>query len=243
MVIGNGMIAKAFDAYVSNGDVVIFAAGVSNSKEARVEQFRREEDIVVATLSETRGRLFVCFSTCSIYDDDVSSSPYVRHKINIEDIIRKSGNDFIIFRVSNIVGPSTNKFTIINHLFDKIVKRESFELWKNSYRNIIDIQDVYKTVDYILRNNKFRNQTVNIASPVNTRVIDVVKIIEDITGSKAVFREVERGSSYHIDVTMITDIFGDIGIAFDGEYARRTIKKYFIQNERTHEPVGSDPGI
>lgn len=237
------MMAKAFDAYVSNGDVVIFASGVSNSKEVRAEQFRKEENLVVVTLSKTRDRLFVYFSTCSIYDEDVRSSPYVQHKINIEDIIRKSGNDFIIFRVSNVVGPSKNKFTIVNYLFDKIIRGEPFELWKNSYRNIIDIQDVYKTVDYIIRNNRFRNQTVNIASPVNTRVMDIVKIIEDITGSKAVFREVERGSSYHIDVTMITDIFGDIGFFFDGGYVRRTIKKYLVQDERAHEPVGSDSGI
>ncbi|MEO7119531.1 MAG: hypothetical protein ABIY62_00460 [Ginsengibacter sp.] len=42
MVIGNGMIANRFISYKNNDDVIIFASGVSNSKDTIEENFLRE---------------------------------------------------------------------------------------------------------------------------------------------------------------------------------------------------------
>ena len=41
MVVGNGMLAKAFEAYITNEKVVIYASGVSNSSENSDENFQR----------------------------------------------------------------------------------------------------------------------------------------------------------------------------------------------------------
>ena len=42
MVIGNGLVAKAFVRYEHDKDVLIFASGVSNSSEQKTENFNRE---------------------------------------------------------------------------------------------------------------------------------------------------------------------------------------------------------
>jgi hypothetical protein len=41
MVIGNGTVAKVFSEYCDNGDILIFASGVSNSKEKSEANFER----------------------------------------------------------------------------------------------------------------------------------------------------------------------------------------------------------
>ena len=41
MVVGKGLLAKAFDEYNKNEDIVVFASGVSNSKETCFRKIER----------------------------------------------------------------------------------------------------------------------------------------------------------------------------------------------------------
>ena len=86
MVIGNGMLAKAFGAFKDNPEVVIFASGVSNSKETNNDSFKREEKLLNKVISENNNSIIVYFSTCSVYDDSVNETNYVLHKIQEGDL-------------------------------------------------------------------------------------------------------------------------------------------------------------
>jgi len=46
MVIGNGMIAKAFSQYKNNPKVLLFASGVSRSNEKEEASFLREKELI-----------------------------------------------------------------------------------------------------------------------------------------------------------------------------------------------------
>ena len=46
MIIGNGLLAKAFIEYKNNDEIVIFASGVSNSLEEKQSEFKRETDLL-----------------------------------------------------------------------------------------------------------------------------------------------------------------------------------------------------
>lgn len=46
MIVGNGLIAKEFLEYSNSKNILIFASGVSNSKEERVDEFLREENLL-----------------------------------------------------------------------------------------------------------------------------------------------------------------------------------------------------
>ena len=83
MVIGSGMMATSFADYVDD-NIVIFASGVSNSKEKNLEAYKREEKLLYSVIQKNLDKTIVYFSTCSIYDDSVNSSEYVKHKILME---------------------------------------------------------------------------------------------------------------------------------------------------------------
>jgi hypothetical protein len=112
MVIGNGLLANAFCKYKENKDVLIFASGVSNSKLTEAAPFQREIDLVQKHLN-FKG-LFVYFSTCSVSDPTLQDSQYIQHKLNIENIIQKGSKNFLIVRLPNVVGVTSNPNTMLN---------------------------------------------------------------------------------------------------------------------------------
>ena len=114
MVIGNGLMATTFSHYAHNDDVLIFASGVSNSTTEDPLEFEREIDLVRKAIEDHPHRLFIYFSSCSILDPAVSSRPYARHKLAVEEYIKSEVNDFLILRISNVVGSS-----------ESLIKRES----------------------------------------------------------------------------------------------------------------------
>lgn len=67
-----------------------FASGVSNSQNQNHSLFQRETDLLVETLRNNKEKLFIYFSTCSIYDPTLVNSEYVKHKLKIENLIEQS---------------------------------------------------------------------------------------------------------------------------------------------------------
>lgn len=139
MIIGNWLLANIFVQYQDVDSVCIFASGVSNSQNTDTWLFQREMDLVVKTLNDNKEKLFIYFSTCSIYDRTLVNSEYVNHKLRIESLIEQSGNTYIIFRISNPVGYTSNPNTIFNYLINKINTGENFVVWSGAKRNFIDI--------------------------------------------------------------------------------------------------------
>jgi hypothetical protein len=84
MIVGNGLIANAFDEYKDNDDIIIFSSGVSKSSEILESEFERERLLILKYLSYNKR--FIYFSTCSISDNS-KVTPYIRHKIDMENII------------------------------------------------------------------------------------------------------------------------------------------------------------
>ena len=63
MIIGNGLIANSFlDSDLNN--IIIFASGVSNSKEENLLEFDREKKLLLRIIYENFNKKIVYFSTC-----------------------------------------------------------------------------------------------------------------------------------------------------------------------------------
>src|ERR1700744_1998775 len=165
MIIGNGMVAKAFEPYKKDNDVLIFASGVSNSKSIDPAIYQREFDLLKKTIEQHSDKTFIYFSTCSIYDPNEKGAVYVQHKEQIEKYIQATCSSYTVFRLSNLVGRSANKNTVLNFFMNCIHEDISFNLWTNATRNLIDVADVYSVVDYLIKNNLLGNNIVNIANP------------------------------------------------------------------------------
>ena len=151
MVIGNGMVARRFESYKTNDQFLIFASGVSNSKNINPEAYARELLLLQTTIKQNPEKILVYFSTCSVYDPGEENSKYVVHKKQIEQLIQSNQRRFCIFRVSNLVGHSGNRNTILNFYVYHILNGINFDLWTNATRNLIDIDDMYQIADDILK--------------------------------------------------------------------------------------------
>jgi nucleoside-diphosphate-sugar epimerase len=227
MVIGNGMIAERFMNYKNDKDIIIFASGVSNSKDTIEQNFLREFKLLDQTIKDYPGNTLVYFSTCSIQDNDLASSPYVIHKKNIEEFIKQNVAGYYLFRVSNLAGVSNNPYTLLNYFIFNILRGHPLTVWKNPNRNIIGIDDMYSIAEYVLHEKKNMNTTINIANPENYPVPYIIKSIEEHLNKKAICNEIDKGDNYKIDVSLIEPVISKLNIQFNDNYFASLLKKYY----------------
>lgn len=227
MIIGNGLIARSFKRYESVGNWIIFASGVSNSKTSTDADFDRERKLLTDTLQANPASRIVYFSTCSITDADLQATAYVRHKISMEALIENSAARYNIFRLSNLAGSSENPHTVLNFFFKHIMEDQRFDLWVNSERNIIDVEDVVKTADHILQNKLYPNQVINIANTHQYPVKYIVQTMEHFCKKKAIYEEKIKGSKLAIDLKEVLPIYEALNIRFDQNYLPALLAKYY----------------
>lgn len=227
MVVGNGLIAREFLEFNDDKNVLIFASGVSDSKSDEPSSFSREINLVKNMLSAHPSSIFIYFSTTSVYDDDLKESAYVKHKLLIESIVKSHAKRYIILRLSQVLGKGGNKNNLINFLFFKIRHEEKFSLWGKATRNLIDIENVGKVVKYIVDCKMFLNKTINIASPKNIFVYDIVREIEKIVNKNAVLEVIDKGDDLYIDITPIVPIYEKLELKFNESYISDLIRKYY----------------
>lgn len=227
MVVGNGLIASQFYNYKKNDSIVIFASGVSNSGNTQAEEFEKEFDLLHFVHKNNQDKKLVYFSTCSITDGASQNSAYVKHKIEIENRIKQNVPLFTIFRLSNPIGKNNNPNTVFNFFVNHIISQTPFTVWKNAYRNILDIDDMYKICHYILSNNLFVNDIVEVANPSNYRVTRVINEIENYFEVLGRYNLIDKGSDLHIHTAAIAPIIKKLSINFDENYITRILTKYF----------------
>lgn len=227
MVIGNGLLARSFSKYRSLNTFLVFASGVSNSKSCGDEDFRRERDLLTAAVENNPGKRIIYFSTSSVDDPDLAATPYIRHKIAMEELIQGQAMSYHIFRLSNLAGVSGNPNTLLNFFYSCIAEGRSFELWKYSERNIIDVDDVFRVTDHILEKDLFVNRVINIANEKNYPVVYIVACIEAWCQKKAIFREKEKGGRFGIDISDILPVYRALNIRFGEDYLPHLLEKYY----------------
>ncbi len=227
MVVGNGMIAHGFKHHDTSDNVLIFASGVSNSKEQAEIFFEQEKRLLEINREQNSNKLLVYFSTCSVFDPDQNQTKYVLHKLNLERYIENFGAPYLIFRVSNVAGVTTNKATIFTYLINGIKNQDNFKLWKNASRNIIDLTDVVALADYFIADKIHHQKKINIANPVSFPVPFIVKEIEEFLTIKGCYDLDEKGVFFDIDTSEIMPAIHTLGLTFDNNYIERVLKKYF----------------
>lgn len=228
MLIGSGLIAHAFSSEFSHrDDVCIYAAGVSNSNCADAHEFARERQRLKKALSQVGHDVtFVYFGTCSVADPTARETPYVQHKLAMEQLVSEHPRHLIL-RLPQVAGKTPNPHTLLNYLYARISRSESFSLWRNAKRNIIDVDDIAAIAYHLLADVSLQNVTLNIANSTSYPMIDIVHAMERIVGKQAIYEIVERGSEYPIDIGKILPILNKASIKFDDNYLDRTIGKYY----------------
>lgn len=211
MIIGNGLIASLF----TNNDrenIIFFASGVSNSLEKRPEEFLREENLIKNTIAENEEKIFVYFSTCSIYDSSKTGSDYVLHKLKMEQLIKKLCPKFLILRVSNAVGHGGNPNLLMNYIIRAVKNNETINVHTKATRNLIDVDDI-RNITFEILEKQSLNKIVNIAYIQNYSIIELMEIIESYYNRAIKTNFIKDGSGYEISIP--------------------DIENYYIKNQKT----------
>ena len=227
MVIGSGMIARRFGDFAGRGDVVIFASGVSNSKETRPEPFARERQLVEQTLEQITGSLFVYFSTASVDDPTERGSPYVTHKLQLEQLIGERATNYLLVRASNVVGGPGNPHTVLNFFVDRIRHNEPFTVWRYANRNLIDLDDVYQVVTRYIADPTTWNRTLLVANPHSVSPLTLVQAIEAHTGQRARYELVDKGVPFALSADLSDQLPAADSNWQPERYVARLLQKYY----------------
>lgn len=224
MVVGNGMLAKRFSSYKNNENIVVFASGVTNSKELLSSEFAREARLLQEVINSNPFKTIVYLSTSAIYDNTTKDSPFVKHKLLMEDYVKQHVKMFYIFRISQIIGRANNS-TLINYILNTIDDGAELTIWSNATRNLIALDDVYRIIDSIILDGTLINQIINIANSNNIKVVDLVKYIIQVYQKPANIRMINAGGEFEqINIDLILPFLERLNIKFDEPYYLNAIR-------------------
>lgn len=229
MIIGTGLIANAFrHDFDADSQILIFASGVSNSSETYQIEFAREQNLLSEVISRLKNNKLIYFSTCSIYDPDLQNSPYVRHKLEMEELV-KSCPSYLIFRAPQVIGKSNNPFTLCNFLHSSILTQKLIHIWGKAKRHLIDIDDLRDLVKFFLLEENYHNQTINIAIVESASPLELIQKFENILGQTALYTVNDKGNAFEFEFHHCRIALEKLGRPLPNrdEYLDTIIKKYY----------------
>lgn len=225
MVVGNGLLANTFRHYEDDEQVIIFASGVSNSKEDKDIEFLKEENLLK---SMPKDKFLVYFSTCSIYDPSARGTQYVRHKMHIERLIHLHFENYIIFRLPIIVGNADNKHTFFNHFKNKIMSGEELTVQHLASRHLIDIDDIKNILTLVINKEKqhsFKNK-IDIGFDNETSVLEIVQMMLKILNKNNKITMNGIGSNYSFSKDNFQKYLLEFDYKIPENYTYNLLKKY-----------------
>ncbi|HEY0198044.1 MAG TPA: NAD-dependent epimerase/dehydratase family protein [Rhodanobacter sp.] len=226
MIIGKGLLARAFAPYLEkHSDVVVFASGVSNSFETHLGEFAREEALLRERL-DTEARRFIYFSSCGITDAASDLTPYMQHKRAMEALVLSASHGLVL-RLPQVVGKTNNPHTLTNFLRDHILSGQHFKVWSSAERNLIDVDDVATIGVRLAIDLPPEPTVVSIASTHSKLMPEIVEIFERALGKTANCSYVLKGTPMIIDTAQAESLGKKLGIDLGVGYIERVIHKYY----------------
>jgi dTDP-3-amino-3,6-dideoxy-alpha-D-glucopyranose N,N-dimethyltransferase/dTDP-3-amino-3,4,6-trideoxy-alpha-D-glucopyranose N,N-dimethyltransferase/N-methyltransferase len=255
-IVGRGFIARHLAPLAGRyPDVTVIAAGVSTTAVDDVAAFDREAELVYQVLRRCRaeGRTVVFFSTSShaIYGAEGSpgtedgpvypTSVYGRHKLALETAARSSGADWLILRLTHLIGRGQPPHQTIP-LLVKGVLSGRVRVHRDTHRDMVDVRHMVIALDRLLADG-VRNTVVNIASGIPQRMEAVVRGIEQRLGRVAEWHMVDVPRT---DTTVSTKRLRELvpeveDFGFGPDYLPALLDRYIgdIGKDHDHVPSGT----
>ena len=189
-IIGSGFIAARFKKYhkfLKKKKIIIYAAGISNSLEVNKKNLEREV-LKIKNFIHNNKKKLIYISTCSVNDESRRRKLYVKNKIKIEKIIKQESKEYMIIRLPEIIGKNKNPNTLTNFFYNKIVKDESFTVFKSSRRNLLDVDDAIKNCIKIIRSYRKNKKVINLLNKKFNTPLQIVNNFEKILKKKGIYK-------------------------------------------------------
>jgi len=217
------MLATAFQGKKTEKDTVIIAAGVSNSQEVKQQEFLREECLLLDILKKYNNKTIIYFSTCSVYQ--IESSPYIKHKLKMENLIQSLASSFYIFRLPQVVGLTTNT-TIVSYFVQCLLQKKSLIIQQKASRSLIDVSDVVRIALLVIENGALENSLIDVTNTRSIFVPELLNKISRITGISPIIELVDGGYTYKIPVDKIKLILPENDFIFSDQYYDLILESY-----------------
>ena len=230
-VYGKGFIAFNLKKIKLPKKIFIYAAGISNSNSKNVKDYKREIAQIKKVVKKINNKIFVYISSLSVENKKLKNDKYIKNKLKIEKIVKKSCKKYLIIRLPQIVGINNNKHTLTNSLYNNILKNKQLSIWKGSVRNLIDIDDIKKILKKYFNNKYKLCSTINIFNPYSVDVVYLVRIFEYLLNKRAKFKLINKINkninlkSIKRETILPLNYYKNIK---NKDYIKRVLKKYYL---------------
>jgi len=220
VVHGGGMMASAIRS--AEGVIgAVFAAGVSNSGEIDRLEYAREQSCLETFINNNSNKKIIYFSSYIARD---GTSRYARHKRQMELTIAEKANDFLVLRLPQVVGRTTNR-TLISYFVDAAKKREKITIQRNAFRSLVDVTDVGRIISLFNQKNVTR-EVIAVGPLKPLRVLHIIENIESILQVKIDFTLIDGGDRQTGDLSRALELLEHNDPLFDEGYQYSVLKKY-----------------
>ncbi len=191
-------------------------------------EFDREKEMLLEYLDWAKEfKFFIYFSTISIQDSSLRNLYYIKHKLAMEALVLAHKHPYVI-RLGQVASKNKgNPNNLLNFLSNAIKSGEKTEIWSNSYRNIIDIENIAPIVSRLIIEYPINKNFINVANPISNSIQEIINALEDVMEEKGYFSYIHRGEKYHVDVDIMMSRINNTNVKFDDGYLRRILKKYY----------------
>lgn len=222
MIVGKGLVASAFEMTKENYlDYIIFASGVSNSKENNDNEYNREKELIIETIKQNKGLKFIYFSSVSV---NVDKNKYFEHKLKMENIIKEYTSNYIIFRIPQLVGRNGNPNNLVNYIKNCVLTGDN--IITNNYieRALLDVEDLVIIVNYC--KDKTIGETLHLSGVEKIKVYDLCNLIGELLNKTPIIK-IADNIEYNNWVIDNSELINEVIISFDKKnYNLNTLKKY-----------------
>ncbi|MBY8345159.1 NAD-dependent epimerase/dehydratase family protein [Streptomyces spinosirectus] len=240
-IVGRGFLAGHLAALADHHpDTVVLAAGVSAAGDIGPEQYTRESVRLYETLRycERHGKRLVFFSTASagMYSVPDGSpgredgpvypaTPYGRHKLSLEAVVKSSDVEYLILRLSHVVGFHQPPHQLLPSLVRQLSSGR-LTVYRGARRDLVDVEDVVKIVHTLLVDGRTRD-VVNVASGYAPGIEDVVDHMEQLLGTSAEKTYVQASGAQPVSIAKLCRLVPTVyGLGFGPDYYRAVLDKY-----------------
>lgn len=220
-IIGRGFVAQNFHAIAHrHPDVLVYATGVASTTATSSAEFDRDAAQLYETIRACRstGRRLVFLSTASaaMYgafegaaaEEDgpvYPSLPYGRHKLAMEVAVARSGVDYLICRMTNLVGRSQRPHQLLPSLVSQ-VRSGQVRVYQGAHRDLLDVAHARAAMDSLLK-ARVSGEIVNLASGYSVPVEQVITCIEErlgVTAEREVIAPTGQGSAAPVSIAKLS---------------------------------------
>jgi hypothetical protein len=148
MIIGNGDIASVIK---DRDGAIFFASGVSKSNETSEKEYDRERNLL---LGQDKSKCIFYFSSITIdFTEQLEKSRYLRHKKEMEDLIKANFQNYNIIRIGNITW-GNNPNTFLNFIKNKLENNEPVNIRRGELKYMLDKDQFSLIIDNLPLNGK-----------------------------------------------------------------------------------------